>query len=357
MAARISRSRRLEGSSMRPWRYVEFHLSQISTSLAGRSMVSILLISPKLDFAGLSGRSRGFGLDESGETIDRATHSGGGADKNSGGRIVAIVAFLNIVAIDFSDEMEGSVSDVEAQLERAFVGAARLQRKRGVAKTFGGGMEDDVVLFVRKPDDHGQFVDFLARGNFHIDPSCGAGFEGSLFASAIADANLGDVRDLRFQCGGRLGAKFEVFASDTVGFAESQDFAVIEEHGTLANLGDGLEIVGNEKHRGATLDNGADAIHALLLEDEVADAENFVNDEHFRIDVSRNRETQTGVHAGRIALHRRFDELFDAGEGDDLFELGLNFALGHTKNSAVEKNVLHAGKVGMEAGSNFDEGR
>ncbi len=60
---------------------------------------------------------------------------------------------------------------------------------------------------------------------------------------------------------------------------------------------------------------------APLLELRVADAEDFVDDQHVRVEVRRDREAEPRVHPRRVALDRRVDELADAGEVDDLVEL------------------------------------
>ena len=38
--------------------------------------------------------------------------------------------------------------------------------------------------------------------------------------------------------------------------------------------------------------------------------------------------------------HRRVDELLDAGEVDDLVELGADFGFGHAEDGAIEENVF-----------------
>ena len=61
------------------------------------------------------------------------------------------------------------------------------------------------------------------------------------------------------------------------------------------------------------------------------------------------------VHAGRVALDRRVDELRDAGEVDDLVELARDLGALHAHDRALQEDVLAAGQIGMEAGGDFDQ--
>ncbi len=61
-------------------------------------------------------------------------------------------------------------------------------------------------------------------------------------------------------------------------------------------------------------------VEALVGEALVADRQHFVDEQHVGIDVDRDGKPEAHVHAGRIRLHRRIDELFHLGELDDLVE-------------------------------------
>jgi len=50
------------------------------------------------------------------------------------------------------------------------------------------------------------------------------------------------------------------------------------------------------------------------------------------------------------------DEFFEFGEGDDFIELAGDFGFAHAEDGAGEKSVFAAGKLGMEAGTDFEEG-
>ena len=63
------------------------------------------------------------------------------------------------------------------------------------------------------------------------------------------------------------------------------------------------------------------------------------------------------VHARRVALHRRVDEVADAGELDDAFELVGDLPAPHAEDRAAQIDVLAAGQLGMEARPDFDQRR
>ena len=70
-----------------------------------------------------------------------------------------------------------------------------------------------------------------------------------------------------------------------------------------------------------------DVLHlaeALLLELGVADRQHLVDDQDLRLEMRRHGEGEPHVHAARVALDRRVEELLDLGEGDDLVELALD---------------------------------
>ena len=81
----------------------------------------------------------------------------------------------------------------------------------------------------------------------------------------------------------------------------------------------------------------------------VADGEHFVDEQHFGIDVNRDRESEPHVHAGRVGLDRRVDELRELGELDDLVEALLDLALRQAEHDAVDEDVLAAGDLRMKA--------
>src|SRR5262245_60158806 len=61
------------------------------------------------------------------------------------------------------------------------------------------------------------------------------------------------------------------------------------------------------------------------------------------------------IHAAAVVFDRRVEELFYFRKRDDLIEFRSDFMPTHPENRTVEKDVFVAGKLGMEAGANFEE--
>ena len=87
----------------------------------------------------------------------------------------------------------------------------------------------------------------------------------------------------------------------------------------------------------------------------VADGENLVDDEDFRIQMRRDRKSKARVHAAGITLHRRIDESLDAGEIDDLVKLAGDLRAAHAENGAVEEHVFPAAEFGVKARANLKQ--
>src|SRR6185436_4581322 len=54
-------------------------------------------------------------------------------------------------------------------------------------------------------------------------------------------------------------------------------------------------------------------------------------------------------------LHRRVDEFFNFGEGNDLVEIAFNFRSGHSQDCAVEVDVLAASQFRMKTSAHFQQ--
>ena len=101
----------------------------------------------------------------------------------------------------------------------------------------------------------------------------------------------------------------------------------------------------------------AELVEALVREPFVADGEHFVDEQHLRVDVNRHREAQPHVHARRVGLHRRVDELAQLGKVDDLVEALLDLALREAEHDAVDEDVLAPGDLRMKPGAELDQRR
>jgi hypothetical protein len=97
------------------------------------------------------------------------------------------------------------------------------------------------------------------------------------------------------------------------------------------------------------------AVEAARLELRIAYRQHLVDHEDLGFEVRRNGEGETGIHADRIALHRRVDELAHAREVDDLLEAVAHFGPRHAENRAIQEDVLAARQLGMEAGADFQQ--
>src|SRR5690242_9102600 len=73
--------------------------------------------------------------------------------------------------------------------------------------------------------------------------------------------------------------------------------------------------------------------------------------------MSGDREPESDVHARRIALHRRVDELPQLSEFNDTVELSVDLATSHPENRAVQINVFAPGQLGMKTRSDFNQRR
>ena len=77
-------------------------------------------------------------------------------------------------------------------------------------------------------------------------------------------------------------------------------------------------------HRAPAVPDVLHLVQALLLEARVADREDLVHHQDLRLQMGSHGERQPHVHAARVVLDRRVEELLDLGEGDDLVELPLD---------------------------------
>src|SRR5262249_18758269 len=82
-----------------------------------------------------------------------------------------------------------------------------------------------------------------------------------------------------------------------------------------------------------------------------------VEEEKVGPDGTRHGEAEAGVHARRVALHRRVEEVLELRERHDRVELGADLGAAHAKDRAVEVDVLPPGQIGVEAGADLDQRR
>jgi hypothetical protein len=76
------------------------------------------------------------------------------------------------------------------------------------------------------------------------------------------------------------------------------------EHDRIgAERRDAVELVRYDDHGDAAGYQFADSPESTLLESEVTDREDFIHDEDLRIEVRRDGESESGVHAAGVAFH------------------------------------------------------
>jgi hypothetical protein len=97
---------------------------------------------------------------------------------------------------------------------------------------------------------------------------------------------------------------------------------------------DHAERMRHEEDRLAPALELTELVEALVREPFVADGEDLVDQQHLGIDVNRHRETEAHVHARRVGLHRRVDEILHLGELDNLVEALAHLALGQAEHDA-----------------------
>ena len=83
----------------------------------------------------------------------------------------------------------------------------------------------------------------------------------------------------------------------------------------------GFEVVAHEQNRPTLVSDITHLAEALPLEGDVADCEDFVNEQDFGLKVSGHRERQPHRHAARVMFDLRVEKALDLGERHDLVEL------------------------------------
>ena len=102
--------------------------------------------------------------------------------------------------------------------------------------------------------------------------------------------------------------------------------------------------------------NSRELVEALVGEALVADREHLVDEQHVGIDVDRHGEPEPHVHAGRVGLDRRVDELAAARRTRRSRRSARWISrFGEAEHDAVDEDVLAAGDLGVEAGAELDQ--
>ena len=111
----------------------------------------------------------------------------------------------------------------------------------------------------------------------------------------------------------------------------------------------------HKQHRATLARHIAHLAQALLLELGVAHRQHLVHQQDLRFQVGGDGERQPHVHAGRVALDGRVDELLDPGEVHDFVEFAPDLVAAHAEDGAVEVDVLAPGQLGVEASADLEQ--
>src|SRR5262245_21727412 len=111
----------------------------------------------------------------------------------------------------------------------------------------------------------------------------------------------------------------------------------------------------NEDERPAVVDDLLHALDALGLKLCVTHGEHFVDDENFRLEERRYRESKPHIHPAGVTLYRGIDELLESGKADNVIKFSFHLRAAHAKNGTVEKDVVPTGELRMKACPNFQQ--
>ena len=99
-------------------------------------------------------------------------------------------------------------------------------------------------------------------------------------------------------------------------------------------------------------------VEALVRERLVADGQHLVDQQDVGIDVDRHGEAQPHVHAGRVGLDRRVDEVLELRRTRRSRRSGGQSRVSRqAEHHAVDEDVLAAGDLRVKSGAELDQRR
>src|SRR6476620_2452796 len=137
--------------------------------------------------------------------------------------------------------------------------------------------------------------------------------------------------------------------------AVGSDRAPLKPESTIAVFGYYACIMSDKQDGVPAIYELFEALEAFRPKLDIADGENLVENQNFRLKECGDREGETDVHAARIALNRGVDKFIDFSKVDDLIEPALNFGTTHSENGSVEKDVVAACQLRMEPRADFEQ--
>ena len=190
--------------------------------------------------------------------------------------------------------------------------------------------------------------------DFRIRGGLGGGPGGRHFFRGCGDARRFRFRELVLLA---VLDVDDVGGDDPLRIAFALGLALIQPVRLVAELLDEIERMRDQQDRFVAPAELGELVETLVREALIADGKHFVHEQHFGIDVHGHGKAEAHIHAGRVGLHRRIDEVLHLGELDDLVEAAADVLLGEAQHDAVDENVLAAGNLRMEAGAQLDQRR
>ena len=129
----------------------------------------------------------------------------------------------------------------------------------------------------------------------------------------------------------------------------------IDENRPVTQLLDHRHVVADEQHGATVMDHVMHLGDALVLETDVANGQYLIGNQYVRAQMHRDSKSEADIHAARIVLHRRVDERTHLGKIDDLVKTRGYFGTAHSQEGTVEKDVVPAAEIGMEAGADLKQ--
>ncbi len=89
----------------------------------------------------------------------------------------------------------------------------------------------------------------------------------------------------------------------------------------------------------------------------VANCQDFIEQEDVRIQMCRDRKTESQIHTWRITLDRRINKRGHTGKIDDAIQLAADFAPLHSQQRTIQVNILTPGQIRVKTWSHFYQRR
>src|ERR1700677_1658178 len=140
----------------------------------------------------------------------------------------------------------------------------------------------------------------------------------------------------------------QVVADDFVRINALGDPAALNQNGPRAQFSERGRIVADENDGSALAGDVAHFAEALFLECGVADGEDLVDEQNFRLEMRCYGESKAHLHTAAVVLERGIEKALYFRERHDFFELAVNLGLAHSQDSAAHVYVFAAGELRMK---------